>query len=142
MRKSFIAAAVAVLGFTVAQTGAAQAAGGVKVTPLGLVKGEFCKFDRAMIFEDPNGTRLLYDAGRTVAGGKDPRLGKVDVLLVSHMHGDHVGDKHQPSPNAGTCGEPTLSEKALPNTKTVNIALATGSRSSQVARCHASSLPS
>ncbi len=99
-------------------------AANVKVTPLGLVKGEFCKFDRAMIFEDPNGTRILYDAGRTVAGAKDPRLGKIDVVLVSHMHGDHAGDKHQPQPNAGTCGEPTLSVTAAPNTNTVNIALA------------------
>jgi L-ascorbate metabolism protein UlaG (beta-lactamase superfamily) len=96
----------------------------VKVTPIGLAKGEFCKFDRAMIFEDPNGTRILYDAGRTVAGGDDPRLGKIDVLLVSHMHGDHVGDRHQPSPNAGTCADPDLSGAALPNTNTVNIALA------------------
>jgi len=99
-------------------------AANVKVTPLGLVKGEFCKFDRAMIFEDPNGTRILYDAGRTVAGAGDPRLGKIDVILVSHMHGDHAGDKHQPKPNAGTCGKPTLSVKAVPNTNTVNIALA------------------
>lgn len=99
-------------------------AANVKVTPLGLVKGEFCKFDRAMIFEDPNGTRILYDAGRTVAGANDPRLGKIDVILVSHMHGDHAGDKHQPTPNAGTCGEPDLSVSAVPNTNTVNIALA------------------
>lgn len=104
------------------------ASGGVKVTPLGLVKGEFCKFDRAMIFEDPNGTRILYDAGRTVAGANDPRLGEIEALLVSHMHGDHVGDKHQAAPNAGTCGKPDLSEKALPNTNTVNIALAKKAR--------------
>ena len=96
----------------------------VKVTSLGLVAGEFCKFDRAMIFEDPNGTCILYDAGRTVAGATDPRLGRIDYLLVSHMHGDHVGDKHQPEPNAETCGKPTLSVKAVPNTNTVNIALA------------------
>jgi len=77
-----------------------------------------------MIFEDPNGTRILYDAGRTVAGANDPRLGKIDVILVSHMHGDHVGDKHQPTPIAGTCGEPDLSVSAVPNTNMVNIALA------------------
>ena len=59
-----------------------QSAGLVKVTPLGSHAGEFCRFDRAMIFEDPNGTRILYDAGRTVAGGKDPRLGKIDIVLV------------------------------------------------------------
>ncbi len=111
---------VGLVGFA----GQSAKAASVKVTPLGLVKGEFCKFDRAMIFEDPNGTRILYDAGRTVAGANDPRLGNIDVILVSHMHGDHVGDKHQPEPNAGTCGEPTLSVGVLPNTNTVNIALA------------------
>ncbi len=40
----------------------------VKVTPLGSHDGELCPQDRALIFEDPNGTRILYDAGRTVAG--------------------------------------------------------------------------
>jgi len=104
--------------------GQSASAAEVKVTPLGLMKGEFCKFDRALLFEDPNGTRLLYDAGRTVAGADDPRLGKIDVLLVSHMHGDHVGDKHQPAPNAGGCAKPDLSTGSLPNTNTVNIALA------------------
>jgi L-ascorbate metabolism protein UlaG (beta-lactamase superfamily) len=77
-----------------------------------------------MVFEDPNGTRILYDAGRSVAGPDDPRLGKIDVILLSHVHGDHIGDIHQPSPNAGTCGDPTLSVKAAPNTNTINIALA------------------
>src|SRR4051812_8393370 len=38
----------------------------VKVTPLGSHDGELCAFDRALIFEDPDGTRVLYDAGRTV----------------------------------------------------------------------------
>ncbi|MDA0306825.1 MAG: MBL fold metallo-hydrolase [Proteobacteria bacterium] len=121
-RITFVLAALAV-GLA-AFAGQPAKAANVKVTPLGLVKGEFCKFDRAMIFEDPNGTRILYDAGRTVAGAGDPRLGKIDVILVSHMHGDHAGDKHQPKPNAGTCGKPTLSVKAVPNTNTVNIALA------------------
>jgi len=40
----------------------------VKVTPLGGIDGEFCIFDRALVFEDPNGTRILYDPGFTVAG--------------------------------------------------------------------------
>ena len=71
-----------------------------------------------------DGTRILYDPGRTVAGPDDPRLGDIDVILASHMHGDHVGDKHQPEPNAGTCGDPDLSVSALPNTNLVNIALA------------------
>jgi len=116
---------LAVLGLAVALTShAALATDGVKVTPLGLVKGEFCKFDRALIFEDPDGTRILYDPGRTVAGPNDPRLGHIDAVLASHMHGDHVGDKHQPAPGAGTCGAPDLSVGALPNTNLVNIALA------------------
>ena len=96
----------------------------VKVTPLGSHDGEFCRLDRAMVFEDPDGTRLLYDAGRTVAGPLDPRLGQIDALLVSHMHGDHVGDRHLPHPNAGECGKPDFSIVAAPNTNTVNIALA------------------
>jgi len=95
----------------------------VKVTPLGSHDGEFCRFDRAMIFEDPNGTRVLYDAGRTVAGSGDPRLGTIDIVLVSHMHGDHVGDRHIAKVNAGECGKPDFSEVAVPNTNSVNIAL-------------------
>jgi L-ascorbate metabolism protein UlaG (beta-lactamase superfamily) len=95
----------------------------VKVTPLGGIDGEFCRQDRALIFEDPNGTRILYDAGRTVAGAKDPRLGKIDIILVSHMHGDHVGNMTIKAPNAGTCASPKITEKATPNSNTVNIAL-------------------
>ena len=56
----------------------------VKITPLGGQEGEFCPQDRALVFEDPSGTRVLYDPGRTVAGADDPRLGKIDVVLVSH----------------------------------------------------------
>jgi L-ascorbate metabolism protein UlaG (beta-lactamase superfamily) len=124
MRMNIFAAALVAVGLGAGSAFATE----VKITPLGLMKGEFCKFDRALIFEDPNGTRLLYDAGRSVAGATDPRLGKIDALLVSHMHGDHVGDQHQPAPNAGTCAKPTLSEKVLPNTNTVNIALAKGAK--------------
>ena len=40
----------------------------VKMTPIGSHDGELCRFDRALILEDPGGTRFLYDAGRTVAG--------------------------------------------------------------------------
>ena len=120
MKSLFLGIATLTVGL---MAGAAQAAD-VKVTPLGLVDGEFCKFDRALIFEDPNGTRILYDAGRTVAGPDDPRLGKIAYILVSHMHGDHVGDRHQPKPGAGSCGKPDISVKAAPNTSTVNIALA------------------
>jgi L-ascorbate metabolism protein UlaG (beta-lactamase superfamily) len=96
----------------------------VKVTPLGGIGGEFCAQDRALVFEDPNGTRVLYDPGRTVAGASDPRLGKIDIILVSHMHGDHVGNAHNKAPNSGTCAAPDVSVSAVPNSSAVNIALA------------------
>ncbi|WP_232462357.1 MBL fold metallo-hydrolase [Bordetella genomosp. 9] len=100
----------------------------VRVTPLGGIDGEFCPQDRAMIFEDPNGTRILYDPGRTVAGAEDPRLGKIDIILVSHVHGDHVGNAHNKAPNAGSCEKPDMSVSDVPNTNAVNIALAKGSK--------------
>lgn len=100
----------------------------VKVTPLGGIDGEFCAQDRALVFEDPNGTRVLYDPGRTVAGADDPRLGKIDIILVSHMHGDHVGNAHTKAPNAGSCDKPDMSVSAMPNSLAVNIALAKKSK--------------
>ena len=100
----------------------------VKVTPLGGIDGEFCPQDRALIFEDPNGTRVLYDPGRTVAGAEDPRLGKIDIILVSHMHGDHVGNAHNKAPNSGACDKPDVSVSALPHTNAVNIAVAKKSK--------------
>jgi mRNA degradation ribonuclease J1/J2 len=117
MRKPiFTAIAIAAMGLT----GAAWAQT-VKVTPLGSHDGEFCRFDRAMIFEDPDGTRILYDAGRTVAGAEDPRLGKIDGVLLSHVHGDHLGDRHIPAVNAGECGKPQISVKAAPSSTTEKI---------------------
>ena len=47
----------------------------VKITSLGTHSGELCSRDRAMIFEDPTGVRILYDAGQSVTGSDDPRLG-------------------------------------------------------------------
>ena len=118
--------AAALLGATaLAQPALAQ---NVKVTPLGGQEGEFCPFDRALIFEDPNGTRVLYDPGRTVAGAADPRLGKIDVVLITHMHGDHIGDKHNAAPNSGACDKPDISVSAAPNTNAVNIAVAKGAK--------------
>ena len=96
----------------------------VKVTSLGGVDGELCPQDRALVFEDPSGTRILYDPGRTVAGAGDPRLGKIDIVLVSHMHGDHIGNAHAKAPNSGTCEAPDVSVSALPNTSAVSIAVA------------------
>ena len=100
----------------------------VKVTPLGSIDGEFCPQDRALVFEDPNGTRVLYDPGRTVAGATDPRLGKIDIILVSHMHGDHLGNAHTKAPNSGSCASPDVSVSAMPNSLAVNIALAKNSK--------------
>ena len=96
----------------------------VKITPLGSNDGEFCQLDRAMVLEDPDGTRILYDPGRTVAGPNDPRLGKIDAILLSHMHGDHVGDKHIESVGSGDCKTAKFPIKVLPNTNLINIALA------------------
>ena len=61
---------------------------------------------------------------RTVAGPTDPRLGKIDVVLVSHMHGDHAGDRHTKAPNAGSCAMPDFSVAATPNSNSVEIAVA------------------
>ena len=77
-----------------------------------------------MIFEDPDGTRILYDAGRSVAGAEDPRLGKIDGVLLSHVHGDHLGDRQIPSVNAGTCGKPKMSVRAAPSSTTEKIVVA------------------
>jgi L-ascorbate metabolism protein UlaG (beta-lactamase superfamily) len=121
-RSTAVAAAMvaAVVGLA-AQPGVAA---NVKVTPLGSHDGEFCIFDRAMVFEDPDGTRVLYDAGVTVRGPNDPRLGKIDAVLLSHVHWDHLGNKHQPSANAGACGKPDLSVNDSPNSNSVNIVMA------------------
>ena len=115
---------------TLALTMSAQSAiaADVKVTPLGSMEGEFCQLDRAMILEDPDGTRLLYDPGRTVAGPEDKRLGKIDAVLVSHMHGDHVGDKHISAPGTGECKDTKFPVSALPNTNTASIAYAKGAK--------------
>ncbi|NQU59880.1 MAG: MBL fold metallo-hydrolase [Rhodospirillales bacterium] len=122
MKKTLMMLSVA---FALAAYSAGPAwAANIKITPLGGITGEFCKLDRAMIFEDPDGTRILYDPGRSVAGPGDPRLGKIDAILVSHMHGDHAGNKHTKAVNAGACGKPDTSVSATPNTSAVNIALA------------------
>ena len=117
--------AAAALATTLALPAVAQT---VKVTSLGGIDGEFCPQDRALVFEDPNGTRILYDPGRTVAGAADPRLGKIDIVLVSHMHGDHVGNAHNKAPNSGSCESPDMSVSAMPNSSAVNIALAKKSK--------------
>jgi len=71
----------------------------VTITPLGAAAGEFCGGDRALLFEDPTGVRVLIAPGRTVNGSGDGRLpnpsgptGGVHVLLIDHPHVDHIGD--------------------------------------------------
>lgn len=115
------ALAAGLLATALALPAAAQS---VKVTPLGGFDGEFCAQDRALVFEDPNGTRVLYDPGRTVVGAADPRLGKIDIVLVTHMHGDHVGNAHTKAVGAGACNAPDASVPALPTTNAVAIAVA------------------
>ena len=98
----------------------------VKITPLGSHAGELCARDRAVLLEDPTGVRILYDAAQTVTGGNDPRLGEVHVVLVSHAHGDHIGDRKLTALEAGTCASPdTVS--AAPNSTVGEIAAAKNS---------------
>ena len=68
MTKATLALAAVALIMSVPLAASAQT---VKVTPLGSHEGEFCSRDRALIFEDPDGTHLLYDAGNTVRGPED-----------------------------------------------------------------------
>jgi hypothetical protein len=96
--------------------GASATAQTVKLTTLGSHTGEMCGRDRAMLFEDPDGTTVLFDAGRTVMGADDPRLpAKLNVVLVSSVHGDHQGDRRIPELNAGTCKKPKTNVKTVPN---------------------------
>ena len=95
----------------------------VKITPLGSHAGEFCRNDRALLFEDPTGVRVLYDPGRTIDGGNDARLGSVHVMLLSHAHTDHIGDAKPNPANPGTCASPGT-VTALPNSNFADIAAA------------------
>ena len=75
----FLTLACGLLGLAAQPATAAN----VKITPLGSHDGEFCARDRAMVFEDPDGTRILYDAGQTVMGANDPLSG--NVAMMSEM---------------------------------------------------------
>ncbi|HEX5796688.1 MAG TPA: MBL fold metallo-hydrolase [Geminicoccaceae bacterium] len=127
MRHRTLVLAAAAAGWIGAAATPAAAAN-VKITPLGSHEGEFCRNDRALLFEDPDGTRILYDAGRTVRGPEDERLGEVDAVLLSHVHGDHLGDIIASGPNAGECARPDSSVAVTPNSNTVNVVVGKGAK--------------
>jgi L-ascorbate metabolism protein UlaG (beta-lactamase superfamily) len=58
-----------------------------------------------------------------VTGADDPRLGTIHVVLLSHAHGDHIGDQKLKAPGAGTCANPERLP-AGPNSTTAEIAAA------------------
>ena len=94
----------------------------VKITPIGSHTGELCANDRAIVFEDPTGVRLLYDPAHNLTAGDDPRLGDIHVVLLTHMHGDHLGDRRLRAVGAGTCAN---SERApAPNSMTAEVVVA------------------
>lgn len=95
----------------------------VKITPLGSHAGELCANDRATIFEDPSGVRILYDVGHTLTGADDPRLGDIHLVLLSHAHGDHIGDQKLKSVGAGSCAN-SGRMPAGPNSMTAEVAAA------------------
>jgi L-ascorbate metabolism protein UlaG (beta-lactamase superfamily) len=95
----------------------------VKITPLGSHAGELCANDRATLFEDPTGVRILYDVGHTLTGADDPRLGDIHLVLLSHVHGDHIGDQKLKSPGAGTCANSDR-VPAVPHSMTAEVAAA------------------
>jgi len=107
----------------------AQQPATVKITPIGARTGEYCGRDRALLFEDPTGVRILYDPGITVAGAADTRLGDVHAIIVSHNHFDHLGYQRltqDPDNPAAPCVVPPQTA-VTGNTTTAEIAAAKNS---------------
>ena len=61
----------------------------VKITPLGSHEGEFCALDRALVFEDPNGLRILLTSPGTSLRRRPPLRERV----LNQGHGDHLADR-------------------------------------------------
>lgn len=112
--------AVAILALSLAAVPAL--AQNVKITPIGSHSGELCASDRAIVFEDPTGVRFLYDPAQNVTGGDDPRLGTIHLVLLTHMHGDHVGNLKLKAPGAGSCANPD--RVPAPNSTTAEVVAA------------------
>jgi|RhiMetdeSRZDD1v2_1073273.scaffolds.fasta_scaffold274111_2 hypothetical protein len=112
--------------FLTATTLFAATPGVVVITPLGSHAGDFCRNDRALLFEDPTGVRVLWDPGRTIAGETDERLGEIHVLVLSSVHSDHIGEVKKNPAAPGTCAAPGT-VTAAPNSNAAAIAAAKNS---------------
>ena len=115
--------AYASAAFALALAASPAIAQNVKITPVGSHPGELCANDRATIFEDPTGVRILYDVAHNVTGADDPRLGEIHLVLLSHLHGDHIGDQKLKALGAGTCANSDR-VPAGPNSMTAEVAAA------------------
>ena len=99
----------------------------VKITPIGSHPGELCANDRAIVFEDPSGVRILFDVAHNLTGPDDARLGgAIHLVLLSHVHGDHIGDLKLKAVGAGTCANSDR-VSAGPNSMTAEVAAAKNS---------------
>ena len=114
--------AYAGLALTLALTASPAIAQTVKITPVGSHPGELCANDRAIVFEDPTGVRFLYDPAHNVTSGDDERLGTIHLVLLSHVHGDHIGDQKLKAVGGGTCSN--SDRVPAPNSTTAEVAAA------------------